>query len=175
MDINTNNKTTEKRGRPKTQKTNQMKRILLILFLSTATVTAQITVKTDEFTGEKTMSGAAHTITNSAGHISAGMVVRTTDKTYVVISVSSNQWVHLTNDTAHAISGAQKKRVSVTVLKVSSDTEIVGHSIETTETIGISLSTHLVDNPFLIRIGTVVYTIPEQMVADIKDIGRRLQ
>ena len=152
-----------------------MKHILLILFLSTATATAQITVTTDEFTGEKTMKGVVHIIPNSAGHSSGGMVVRTTAKTYVVISASSNQWVHLSDDTAHAISGAEKKRVSVTVLKVSSDTEIVGHSIETTETIGISLSTHLVDNPFLIRIGTVVYTIPEQMVADIKDIGRRLQ
>ena len=151
-----------------------MKTLLLIIFLLPLSLSAQVTVKTDEFTGKVTMVGTIQSAQNDGSHLSNMMAMRVEGATYIVIGVTSDSWVHLSDNVAHALSGTAKTRVNVSVLKVSQDTEFEGSKVYTTETIAIRLNTHLISNPFLIRLGSVIYTVPESVVADVREIGRKL-
>lgn len=151
-----------------------MKTILFLFLLLPIGLSAQVTRKVDEFTGAVSYVGTRADTPNSGSHVSLAYAVRVQTSTFIVLNVTSDSWVHLSDDTAHALSGANKTRVNVTVLKIDQETEIDGSRVYTTESIGIRLPTHLISNPFLIRIGGVVYTIPESVVADVREIGRRL-
>ena len=147
---------------------------LLILLLLPIGLSAQVTTKTDEFTGKTTLLGTVAPAENSAGHTSNMVAMRLDGATYIILVVISHTWVHLSDNTVHALSGESKARVNVTMLKVSQDTGWIGNSLQTEETIAIRLPTHTLNNPFLIRIGSVVYTVPPSVVADVRTIGGRL-
>ena len=149
-------------------------KIILFLLLLPIGLSAQVTRKVDEFTGAVSYVGTRVDTPNSGSHFSMAYAVRVQTSTFIILNVTSDSWVHLSDDTANALSGANKTRVNVTVLKVSQETELEGSRVYTTESIGIKLPTHIISNPFLIRIGGVVYTIPESVVADVREIGRRL-
>lgn len=149
-------------------------KIILFLLLLPIGLSAQVTRNVDEFTGAVSYVGTRVDTPNSGSHFSMAYAVRVQTSTFIILNVTSDSWVHLSDDTANALSGANKTRVNVTVLKVSQETELEGSRVYTTESIGIKLPTHLISNPFLVRIGGVVYTIPESVVADVREIGRRL-
>ena len=149
-------------------------KIILFLLLLPIGLSAQVTRKVDEFTGAVSYVGTRVDTPNNGSHVSMAYAVRVQTSTFIILNVTSDSWVHLSDDTANALSGANKTRVNVTVLKVSQETELEGSRVYTTESIGIKLPTHLISNPFLVRIGGVVYTIPESVVADVREIGRRL-
>lgn len=151
-----------------------MKALLLILLLLPLSLSAQITTRTDDFTGKVTMVGTIQSAENNGSHVSNMLAMRVEGATYIVIYAISDSWVHLSDNTVHAISGASKTRLNVSMMKVDQETEIEGSRLYTTETIAVKLPTHVISNPFLIRIGSVVYTVPEGVVADVREIGRKL-
>lgn len=148
---------------------------LLILLLLTSAAQAQITTKTDEFTGNTTMSGEANVTVNDSDHISSMMALRIDGQTYIILSTASTDWVHLADETGYLIHGASKARITLKAMKISTDTEISDGTLILTENIAFKLTTHTLYNPVRIRFGTVIYDVPEQVVADVRAIGARLR
>jgi hypothetical protein len=150
-----------------------MKTILLLLLL-VSPVYAQVTDTHDEFTGARGMNGTRVTVPETGNYTTRMMAMHTQGTTYIIMEITASTWVHLKDDEAYAIHGSGT-RLSITTLKVDSEVNTIGSSVRTTELIAFRLPTHNIQNPLKIRIGGIVYTVPESVVADVKTIGARLR
>jgi len=148
-----------------------MKTLLLLLLLPIC-ASAQITSKTDQFTGATTLSGERTRIPNTAGHKVNGIVLHTNDETVILLFVVNNRWVHLSDRTAYAIMGADQTRMDIEMFKAGNETDYTNSSLRTIEAIGLTIKSYDIQEPLLVRIGSNVYTMPSSVITDIKEIGR---
>lgn len=143
--------------------------IALLLFASVAN--AQVTKNVDEFTGAVSFAGSPFVITNTGSHTSRGLAVNTHRQTYILLHIEARTWVHLKHDKADAIHGPDGVIYPMDMIKVDSDV-VSGHrSVRTFETIGLTINQHDIRHPLKVRIGGIIYFIPEEMLAEIRQIG----
>lgn len=143
------------------------KMIALILLLAFSVVAnAQMKKEVDEFTGKASYSGEWYTATHNGGTHQAEMMAHVSEagRKLILVTIVAKGWVHLNDNTANALLGVDKTRTPIELELVQR--EVFGGG-STFEAFKLITTNQKYENPMRVRIGSVIYEIPEAVVNDL--------
>lgn len=141
---------------------------LIILLAFSVVANAQMKKEVDEFTGKAAYSGEWLPATHNGGAHQAKMMAHVSEagRKMILVVIVAKRWVHINDDTVHALLGVDKTRTPIELELLERK---VLESGSTFEAFSLITTNQKYENPMRIRVGSVIYEIPEAIVNDLSN------